>query len=62
MINMILQKLLPTIIHCSALSGVGVLRSVGFEVLKLTINRSNLTVNNNVFATKTPRHKGSQRS
>jgi len=33
MTNMILQKLLPTIIHCSALSGVGVLK---FEALKLT--------------------------
>jgi len=40
MINMILQKLLPTIIHCSVLRGVvrkdsfgGVLK---FEVLKLT--------------------------
>ncbi len=60
MINMILQKLLPTIIHCSELSGVvrkdsfgGVLK---FEVLK----SSNLQSNNNAFATKTPRHKGSQ--
>jgi hypothetical protein len=39
MISMILQKLLPTIIHCSALRGVGVLR---FRVKLAGIHSENL--------------------
>ena len=62
MINMILQKLLPTTIHCSARRGVvrkdcfgGVLE---FEVLKLTEIANQQSIN--VFATKPPGLKGSQ--
>jgi hypothetical protein len=48
MINMISQKLLPTIIRCSELSSVGALK---FEVVTLTEVVSQES--NNAFATKT---------
>ncbi len=54
MINMISQELLPTIIHCSALRYC-VLR------FRAKLAESNLKIyNKNTFATKSPRHKGSQ--